>query len=106
MIRTLFRRLHTLWQIAKTYEQDKAALLKELSAEFANVPEENYTVRITDGKNGNRMLTSSPRLKPGDSLDWSLMSQTDDEDIPRRIHVPVVFRPAGATRPPSYPQRT
>ena len=52
------------------------------------------------------LLTSSPRLKPGDSLNWGLMSQTDDEDIPSRIHVSVVFRPAGTTRPSPYPQAT
>lgn len=37
MIRTLFRRLHTLWQIAKTYEQDKAALLSGVRRELRTV---------------------------------------------------------------------
>jgi len=37
MIRTFFRRLHTLWQIAKTYEQDKAALLSGVRRELRTV---------------------------------------------------------------------
>ena len=37
MIRTPFRRLHTLWQIAKTYEQDKAALLSGVRRELRTV---------------------------------------------------------------------
>lgn len=38
------------------WKERMAVLLNEMGAEFPNVPEENYTVRVTDGKNGNRMV--------------------------------------------------
>ena len=47
-----------------------------------------------------------PMPKAGDSLKWGLMSQTDNEDIPGRVNVPIVSRPAGVARPLSYPQAT
>lgn len=37
MIRTFFRRLRTLWQIAKTYDEDKATLLDNVRRELRTV---------------------------------------------------------------------
>ena len=48
------------------------------------------------------LLTSSPRLKPGDSLNWGLMSQTDSENVLRCVDISVVFCSAVRTHPVSY----
>ena len=52
------------------------------------------------------LLTSSPRLKPGDSLNWGLMSQTESENVLRCVDISVVFRSAGRTYPVPYRQAT
>jgi hypothetical protein len=48
-------------------------------------------------------LTSSPQLKLEDSLNWSLMSQTDKEYVDRRVYISIMLCSASTTYPLSYP---
>lgn len=47
-----------------------------------------------------------PHLKVGDSLNWSLMSQTDIENIAGCVDISIVCSSTMRTFPISYPQRT
>lgn len=64
------------------WKERMAVLLKELSAEFPNVPEENYTVRITDGKNGNRMVKTPEWMLNYRHPDRALINSFRKQEVP------------------------